>query len=98
MTAKGLGMTAIADPEGRLLWVLTDGDLRRCLDRDIDVRAAQAAEVMTRNPRTIAADALAVEAVEKMQEWRVNGLFALDTEGRLAGALNMHDLLKAGVV
>ena len=98
MTAKGLGMTAIADPEGRLLGVLTDGDLRRCLDRDIDVRAAQAAEVMTRNPRTIAADALAVEAVEKMQEWRVNGLFALDTEGRLAGALNMHDLLKAGVV
>lgn len=98
MTAKGLGMTAVADAEGRLVGILTDGDLRRCLDREMDVRTAQVVEVMTRNPRTIAADALAVEAVEKMQEWRVNGLFALDAEGRLAGALNMHDLLKAGVV
>ncbi len=98
MTRKGLGMTAIVDDAGRLTGVFTDGDLRRLLDRDVDVRNLMIREVMTRNPRTISEDVLAVEAARLMQEARVNGLLALDAEGRLTGALNMHDLLRAGVV
>ncbi len=98
MTRKGLGMTAIADPAGRLLGIFTDGDLRRLLDNDVDVRNAMIADVMKRNPRTIAEDALAVEAVQIMEQFKVNGLFAVNETGQLRGALNMHDLLRAGVV
>jgi arabinose-5-phosphate isomerase len=98
MTRKGLGMTAVIDPDRRLLGIFTDGDLRRLLDRDVDVRKATIAEVMKRSPRTVSQDVLAVEAVRLMEEARVNGLLAIDDEGRLAGALNMHDLLRAGVV
>jgi arabinose-5-phosphate isomerase len=98
MTQKGLGMTAIVNDAGGLVGIFTDGDLRRLLDQDIDVRSAQIADVMQRTPRTVAAADLAVEAVRLMQEYKVNGLLALDETGRLAGALNMHDLLRAGVV
>lgn len=98
MTQKGLGMTAIVDAGGGLVGVFTDGDLRRCLDRDVDVRGVAIREVMKASPRTIHADALAVEAVERMQEWRVNGMLVVDADNRLVGALNMHDLLRAGVV
>jgi arabinose-5-phosphate isomerase len=98
MTRKGLGMTAVVGTDGRLAGIFTDGDLRRLLDQDVDVRSAMVAEVMHRNPRTVDASHLAVEAVRLMQEYKVNGLLALDDEGRLAGALNMHDLLRAGVV
>ncbi len=98
MTRKGLGMTAVVDEAGRLTGVFTYGDLRRLLDHDVDVRNLSIHEVMTRNPRTISEDVLAVEAARLMQEARVNGLLALDAEGRLTGALNMHDLLRAGVV
>ena len=98
MTQKGLGMTAVVDMAGGLVGVFTDGDLRRCLDRDVDVRGVSIREVMKAGPRTIQADALAVEAVERMQEWRVNGMLVVDADNRLVGALNMHDLLRAGVV
>lgn len=98
MTRKGLGMTAVVDAEGQLTGIFTDGDLRRLLDRDVDVRALTIREVMTRSPRTIAEDVLAVEAVRLMQEAKVNGLLTVDAQGRLTGALNMHDLLRAGVV
>lgn len=98
MTRKGLGMTAVVDDAGRLTGIFTDGDLRRLLDRDVDVRNLMIHQVMTRNPRTISEDVLAVEAARLMQEARVNGLLAVDVEGRLTGALNMHDLLRAGVV
>lgn len=98
MSKKGLGMTAVTSVDGALAGVFTDGDLRRCLDQDVDVRNAGIREVMKANPRTINADALAVEAVERMQEWRVNGLLVVDAAGHLVGALNMHDLLRAGVV
>ena len=98
MTRKGLGMTGVVDADGRLSGIFTDGDLRRLLDRDVDVRTAMIREVMKRNPRTIPQDVLAVEAARVMEEMRINGLLALDADGRLAGALNMHDLLKAGVV
>ena len=98
MTRKGLGMTAITDAEGRLLGIFTDGDLRRLLDADVDVRGAMIAAVMKRDPRTIFEDALAVEAVQMMEKFKVNGLFAVNAAGQLIGALNMHDLLRAGVV
>ncbi|MCS6787496.1 MAG: KpsF/GutQ family sugar-phosphate isomerase [Thiobacillaceae bacterium] len=98
MTRKGLGMTAVVDGQGRLAGVFTDGDLRRLFERDVDLRALTIGAVMTRNPRTISQDVLAVEAARLMQEARVNGLLALDQAGRLTGAINMHDLLRAGVV
>lgn len=97
MTRKGLGMTAVVDAEGGLCGVLTDGDLRRALDRDIDVRVAGVAEVMTPNPVTIDASRLAAEAAQIMETRRINGLLVLDGK-KLAGALNMHDLLRARVV
>lgn len=98
MTRKGLGMTAVVDADGRLLGVFTDGDLRRCLDRGLDLQGSGIAELMTRNPITVAQDALAAEAVHLMEERKINGVLAVDGEGRLVGALNMHDLLRAGVV
>jgi len=98
MTRKGLGMTAVVDADSRLVGIFTDGDLRRLLDHDVDVRSAMIAQVMHRQPHTVAASDLAVEAVRLMQEYKVNGLLALDDNGGLVGALNMHDLLRAGVV
>jgi arabinose-5-phosphate isomerase len=98
MTRKGLGMTAVTDDSGGLLGIFTDGDLRRLLDNDVDVRSAMITEVMKRGPRTIAEDALAVEAVQIMEKFKVNGLLAVNAAGQLTGALNMHDLLRAGVV
>lgn len=98
MTRKGLGMTTVVDAGNKVVGVFTDGDLRRLLDRDIDVRAARIAEVMKTGPRTIAAGALAAEAARVMEEHKVNGLLAVDADGRLVGALNMHDLMRAGVV
>ncbi len=98
MTRKGLGMTAVVEADGRLLGVFTDGDLRRCLDRGVDMQTTGIAEAMTRNPITVSQDALAAEAVHLMEARKINGVLALDEAGRLVGALNMHDLLRAGVV
>jgi arabinose-5-phosphate isomerase len=98
MTQKGLGMTAIVDAAGKVAGLFTDGDLRRALERPLDLQQANIADLMTRNPRTIGADELAVAAVEKMDSLKINGLLVVDADHRLVGALNMHDLLKAGVV
>ncbi|MBZ0094459.1 MAG: KpsF/GutQ family sugar-phosphate isomerase [Sulfuricella sp.] len=98
MSRKGLGMTAVVGDADRLLGLFTDGDLRRALDKTLDIRAARVAEVMTRNPRTIGPEKLAAEAVQMMDQHKINGLLVVDSEGRLVGALNMHDLLRAGVV
>jgi arabinose-5-phosphate isomerase len=98
MTAKGLGMTAVVDDQGGSIGVFTDGDLRRCLDRGIDVRDAKVDQVMTRGGQHIAPDRLAVEALNLMEENKINALLVLDADRRLCGALNMHDLLRAGVV
>lgn len=98
MSRKGLGMTAVVGDADRLLGLFTDGDLRRTLDKTLDIRAARVAEVMTRNPRTIGPGKLAAEAVQMMDQHKINGLLVVDADGRLVGALNMHDLLRAGVV
>jgi arabinose-5-phosphate isomerase len=98
MSAKGLGMTAVVEPDGRLAGVYTDGDLRRTLDRALDLRRLRVAEVMTRNCVTATPDRLAAEALQIMEQHKINGLLILDSNGRLIGALNMHDLLRAGVM
>ncbi|MFN3750348.1 MAG: SIS domain-containing protein [Thiobacillus sp.] len=98
MTQKGLGMTAVVDAGGHVAGLFTDGDLRRALERPLDLQQAKIAELMTKNPKTIREDELAVAAVEKMDTLKINGLLVVDPDDRLVGALNMHDLLKAGVV
>ena len=98
MSRKRLGMTAVVDADGVLIGLFTDGDLRRALDSALDVRAAKIADVMTRNPRTIGADQLAVEAARLMETHKITGLIVVDDQGRAVGALNIHDLLRARVV
>jgi arabinose-5-phosphate isomerase len=98
MTRKGLGMAVIVDAGDRLRGVFTDGDLRRVLDRRIDVHQTVIGEVMTRACKSAAADMLAAEALKIMEEHRINALPVVDDEGVLVGAFNMHDLLRAGVV
>ena len=98
MTRRKLGMTAVVDAAGTLVGVFTDGDLRRCLDHDFDLAGTRIEAVMTRAPKTISEDVLAAEAARFMEEKQINGLLAVNAEGRLTGAFNMHDLLRAGVV
>jgi arabinose-5-phosphate isomerase len=98
MTQKGLGMTAVVDASGRVAGVFTDGDLRRALEHALDLQQARVADLMTKNPKTIRPDELAAAAVEKMDTLKINGLLVVDADNTLVGALNMHDLLKAGVV
>jgi arabinose-5-phosphate isomerase len=98
MTQKGLGMTAVVNADGSLAGIFTDGDLRRTLDRTLDLSGLAIDSVMHAKPRTVRADKLAAEAVKLMETHKINGLLVLDETDRLVGALNMHDLLKAGVV
>jgi arabinose-5-phosphate isomerase len=98
MTKKGMGMTAVVDAEQRIIGIYTDGDLRRSLDKGCDIRRTKVADVMTRNPRTIAPNKLAAEAVQHMQEFKVYGLLVADDALHLVGAVSMHDLMRAGVV
>ena len=98
MTLKGLGMTAIMDDQDELLGVFTDGDLRRTLDAEVDLKTTDVASVMTRNCKTITPDKLAVEAAELMEKHKIQGLLVVGEDGRLVGALNIHDLFRAGVV
>jgi arabinose-5-phosphate isomerase len=98
MSHKGLGMSAVVDADGVLAGVFTDGDLRRALDQGVSVHQTTIDAVMTRQCTTIAADALAAEALHLMESRSINGLLVLDRYRRLIGALNMHDLLRAGVV
>ncbi len=98
ISRKGLGMTAVVDGDDRVLGIFTDGDLRRTLDRGADIHTTPIQEVMTPGPQTGAPDWLAAEAAERMERHRINALLITDADERLVGALNMHDLLRAGVV
>ena len=91
-------MTAVVNSRQQVVGIFTDGDLRRALDKITDLRAAMVAQVMTRSPRTIGADRLAVEAVQMMEEHKINQLLVVDAEQHLNGALNMHDLFRAKVI
>jgi len=99
MTRKGLGMTVIVDANNQVAGVFTDGDLRRVLDHgEVNVRELRIADCMTRNCKTIRPDQLAAEALQMMDNKRINALPVVDAQQQLIGAINMHDLLRAGVV
>ncbi len=98
MTRAGLGMTAIVAPDGKIIGIYTDGDLRRSLASGCNFSTARVADVMSRGPKTIQAGALAVEAAEMMERLRISQLLVADHEGRLVGALNHHDLMLAKVI
>jgi arabinose-5-phosphate isomerase len=98
MSRKGLGMTTIVDAAGQVLGVFTDGDLRRMLDRPFDLQAARMGEVMTRSSKFVRPRMLAAEAVHVMETNRVTALPVIDDAGMLVGALNVHDLFRAGVM
>lgn len=98
VTRKGLGMTAIVDAEQCLLGIFTDGDLRRAMDHGVDVHTTLVQDVMTRHAKTVSQGMLAAEALQIMETSKINGLMVVDVGGKLIGALNMHDLLRAGVV
>ncbi|MDQ1343238.1 MAG: arabinose-5-phosphate isomerase [Pseudomonadota bacterium] len=98
MSRKGLGMTTVVDESRRVLGVFTDGDLRRALDRQLDLHATPMREVMTASPKTARPRMLAAEAVHLMDAHRITALPVVDDAGTLVGALNVHDLLRAGVM
>lgn len=98
MSRKGLGMTAVVDSDNTLLGLFTDGDLRRAFENIVDIHTTQVGAVMTTGPATITANKLAAEAVQILEQKKINGLLVVDSDNKLIGALNMHDLLRAGIV
>jgi arabinose-5-phosphate isomerase len=98
MTQKGLGMTVVTEDDGRLAGIFTDGDLRRTLDHNIDVRQTIIDDVMTAHGKTARAEMLAAEALKIMEDHKINSLVVIDDNDQPIGALNMHDLLRAGVM
>jgi arabinose-5-phosphate isomerase len=98
VSRKGLGMTAVVDAAMRLLGVFTDGDLRRALDTAVDLHATRMEQVMSRHAKTVRPTTLAAQAVHLMETHRITSLVVVDADGRIVGALNVHDLLRAGVV
>lgn len=98
ITQKRLGMTTVVDNELQPLGIFTDGDLRRAIDQGVNLNQASIDTVMTKDFTTVTPDMLAAEALQIMQDKKINALIALNEDGRVAGALNMHDMLKAGVI
>jgi arabinose-5-phosphate isomerase len=97
MSRKMMGVTAVVNGSGRLAGVISDGDLRRLLEKDPKLLSRAAGDCSHANPRTIGAEELASIALARMEEWKITSLFVLDESGRLSGALHMHDLLSAGI-
>ncbi|NOH80154.1 KpsF/GutQ family sugar-phosphate isomerase [Vibrio sp. RE86] len=97
ISQKGLGMTAVVNDHQQLVGIFTDGDLRRILDKRVDIHTALIGDVMTANPTVAEPNMLAAEGLNLMQDKSINGLILCE-EGKVVGALNMHDLLKAGVM
>ncbi|GAA6203970.1 MULTISPECIES: KpsF/GutQ family sugar-phosphate isomerase [Thalassotalea] len=98
MSLKGLGMTAVIKDSGELIGLFTDGDLRRILDEKIDIHQDDIASVMTKNPRVAEGEMLAAQALKIMEDNKINGLIIVDNNNHPVGAMNMHDLLKSGVL
>jgi len=98
MTTKGLGMTSICDDKGTLVGIFTDGDLRRNLDQRADIHAATMADVMNRGCKTATPNMLAAEAVHLLEQYKINALLVVDDNNKVVGALNIHDLFRAGVM
>ncbi|MDH4561585.1 KpsF/GutQ family sugar-phosphate isomerase [Pseudomonas sp. BN411] len=98
MTRKGLGMTAVVEDDGHLAGIFTDGDLRRTLDKGVDVRQASIDDVMTVHGKTVRPDMLAAEALKIMDDHKINVLVVVDADDRPIGALHIHDMTRAGVI
>jgi arabinose-5-phosphate isomerase len=98
MTGKGLGFTAIVRADGQVQGIFTDGDLRRLIERGVDLRALRAADVMHPSPKLVRADALAVDAADVMEQHRITSVLVIDAQGLLIGALNSNDLMRAKVI
>jgi arabinose-5-phosphate isomerase len=98
VSVKGLGSSAVVDAQGQVLGIFTDGDLRRLVETGVDLRSLKAGDVMQANPRTVQADALAVEAVALMEQHSITSVLVVDASGKLCGALNSNDLLRAKVI
>ena len=98
ISAKGLGASAVLDDEGGIAGIFTDGDLRRLIEQGTDLRTAIARDVMRPRPRTVQEDALAVEAADLMEAHRISSVLVVNAQGRLCGALNTHDLMRAKVI
>ena len=98
MSQKGLGASAIVDEHHHILGVFTDGDLRRLIEKGVDLRALHAKDVMHANPKTVLHDALAVEAAELMEQFQITSVLVVNESGTLCGALNSNDLMRAKVI
>ena len=98
MSSKGLGASAVVDAHRRVLGIFTDGDLRRLVEKGVDLRSRTAADVMHADPQTVRSDALAVDAVALMEKYSITSVLVVDTEGALCGALNTNDLMRAKVI
>ncbi|MCZ2440361.1 MAG: CBS domain-containing protein, partial [Burkholderiales bacterium] len=98
MTGKGLGFAAVVDTDGRPVGIFTDGDLRRLIERGAELRGLDARQVMHREPKVVRADELAVAAADVMEQHRVTSVLVVDDGGRLVGALNSNDLMRAKVI
>jgi arabinose-5-phosphate isomerase len=98
MSAKGLGASAVVDGAGHVLGIFTDGDLRRLIEKGLDLRSLTAREVMHPRPHTIRSDVLAVEAAELMEQHRITSVLVVDADGKLCGAVNSNDLMRAKVI
>lgn len=98
MTGKKLGMTTVTDSEARCVGVITDGDLRRAMENSLDINKARAADLSTKNPKTIGPDELAARAVEIMERHSITSLVVLDGGGAMVGVIHLHDLLRHGIV
>jgi arabinose-5-phosphate isomerase len=98
MSHKGLGASAIVDEQRHILGIFTDGDLRRLIEKGVDLRALLAKDVMHANPRTVYEDALAVEAAELMEQFKITSVLVVNAQGLLSGALNSNDLMRAKVI
>jgi arabinose-5-phosphate isomerase len=98
MSSKGLGATSVTDAQGHVLGVFTDGDLRRLIEKGADLRSLKARDVMRINPRTIPMEALAAEAADMMEQYRITSILVVDKNGCLCGAINTNDLMRAKVI
>jgi arabinose-5-phosphate isomerase len=98
ITAKGLGFTAVVNAQNQVVGIFTDGDLRRAFINQASPSTTKVKDVMIASPKTVHMEQMAVEAVEVMEKYKINGLLVVNNHNELVGAFNMHDLLKAKVV
>jgi arabinose-5-phosphate isomerase len=98
ISKKRLGMIVIVDESNQVLGIFTDGDLRRLLEKTLDLESVQLKDVITKNPKTTSKNILVAQAIEMMERFRINHLIVVDDNGQLEGALNLHDLLASKII